>query len=43
MIEMPYFPLEEWTTLHLDLIAQRAGWKQPPSPSPKVYGDVTAD
>jgi FdhE protein len=38
MIEMPYFPLEEWTTLHLDLIAQRAGWKQPPSPSPQVYG-----
>jgi FdhE protein len=43
MIEMPYFPLEEWTTLHLDLIAQRAGWKQPPSPSPKVYGDVDGD
>lgn len=34
----PYFPLEEWTTLHLDLLAQRAGWQQPASPSPTVYG-----
>jgi FdhE protein len=34
----PYLPLEEWATLHLDLVAQRAGWKQPPSPSPAVYG-----
>lgn len=33
------FPLEEWTTLHLDLIAQRAGWLQPLSPSPAVYGE----
>lgn len=38
----PYLPLEEWTTLHLDLLAQRAGFKQPPSPSPVVYGDAPA-
>jgi len=35
----PLLPLEELTTLHLDLLAQRAGWKQPPSPSPVVYGE----
>ncbi|MEJ5348914.1 MAG: formate dehydrogenase accessory protein FdhE [Desulfosoma sp.] len=29
--------LEEWTTLHLDLVAQRARWKTPPSPAPAVY------
>ena len=34
----PYLPLEEWTTLHLDLLAQKTGWQQPPSPSPAVYG-----
>lgn len=34
----PLLPLEEMTTLHLDLLARRAGWKQPPSPSPVVYG-----
>lgn len=34
----PFLPLEELTTLHLDLLAQRAGWRQPPSPSPVVYG-----
>jgi formate dehydrogenase maturation protein FdhE len=34
-----YFPLEEWTSVHLDLLAQSAGWKQPPSPSPAVYGE----
>jgi FdhE protein len=34
----PFLPLEEWTTLHLDLVAQRAGWQQAPSPSPVVYG-----
>jgi len=38
--DFPYLPLEEWTTLHLDLLAQRAGWKQPPSPSPAVYADL---
>lgn len=32
----PFLPLEEWTTLHLDLIAQRAGWLQPPSASPRL-------
>jgi FdhE protein len=37
-IELPYFQLEEWITLHLDLLAQRDGWTQPPSPSPAVYG-----
>lgn len=40
MLDTPYFPLEEWTTLHLDLLAQRAGWQQAPSPSPTVYGRV---
>jgi len=38
-LDSPYLPLEEWTTLHLDLLAQQAGWKQPPSPSPAVYAD----
>jgi FdhE protein len=37
-IDPVYFPLEEWTTLHLDLLAQEAGWKQALSPSPVVYG-----
>ncbi len=32
-----WVPLEEWTTLHLDLVAQRAGWKTPPSPAPAIY------
>lgn len=32
-----FFPLEEWTTLHLDLLARQAGWQQPESPSPIVY------
>lgn len=36
--EPPYFPLEEWITLHLDLLAQKAGWKPPMSPSPAIYG-----
>ncbi|MCK8603959.1 formate dehydrogenase accessory protein FdhE [Desulfoferrobacter suflitae] len=40
MIDPVYFPLEEWTTLHLDLLAQRAGWQQPASPSPIVYGEA---
>lgn len=35
----PYLPLEELTTLHLDLLAQRAGWKQPASVSSVVYGN----
>ncbi|MBE0569765.1 MAG: formate dehydrogenase accessory protein FdhE [Deltaproteobacteria bacterium] len=33
-----YLPLEEWTTLHLDMLAQKSGWTAPPSPSPAVYG-----
>ncbi len=33
----PYLPLEEWTTLHLDIIARKEGWLQPPSPAPAVY------
>jgi FdhE protein len=32
-----FLPLEEWTTLHLDYLAQEDGWQQPPSPSPAVY------
>ncbi len=36
----PYPALEEWTTLHLDLLAQRAGLKQAPSPSPVIYGNA---
>jgi FdhE protein len=39
MLDPPYYPLEEWTTLHLDLLARQAGWQQPPSPSPVVYGE----
>lgn len=39
-IDPAYLPLEEWTTLHLDLLAQRAGWKQAESPSPIVYGET---
>ena len=35
----PYLPLEEWTTLHLDLLAQKAGWLSPPSPAPAIYGE----
>jgi len=36
----PMLPaLEEWTTLHLDMLAGQAGWQQAPSPSPVVYGD----
>lgn len=42
-IEPPYFPLEEWTTLHLDLLAQREGWVQPPSISEAVYGGFESD
>lgn len=40
MLDLPYFPLEEWTTLHLDLLAQRDGWQQPGALSKVVYGDV---
>jgi FdhE protein len=36
-IDAPFVPLEEWTTLHLDILAQKAGWNQPPSPAPSVY------
>lgn len=43
MIEPPYFPLEEWTTLHLDLLAQQEGWIQPPSISETVYGGMEPD
>ncbi len=32
-----WIPLEEWTTLHLDLLAQRSQWKTPPSPAPSIY------
>jgi FdhE protein len=34
----PYFPLEEWTTVHLDFLAQREDLLQPPSPAPALYG-----
>ncbi|MEW6719931.1 MAG: formate dehydrogenase accessory protein FdhE [Thermodesulfobacteriota bacterium] len=36
--ESLYLPLEEWTTLHLDLLARQSGWDAPPSPAPAVYG-----
>ncbi|MGO9373713.1 MAG: formate dehydrogenase accessory protein FdhE [Syntrophobacteraceae bacterium] len=36
----PYLPLEEWTTLHLDLLALKTGWRQPPSPAPAIYSKV---
>jgi FdhE protein len=42
-LDEPYLPLEEWTTLHLDMLAQREGWRQPPSPSPQVYGTPDQD
>jgi FdhE protein len=38
LLESLFLPLEEWTTLHLDFLAQRDGWQQPPSPAPAVYG-----
>jgi len=38
--DSPYLPLEEWTTLHLDLLARQRGWNAPPSPSPAVYGPL---
>lgn len=43
MLAPPYFPLEEWTTLHLDLLAQREGWRQPLSLSAAVYGKEGQD
>jgi FdhE protein len=39
-LDFPYLPLEEWTTLHLDLLAQEAGWKLAASPAPAVYEDA---
>ncbi len=36
MSEAPLLALEEWTTLHLDLLAQRAGWSQPGASAPAV-------
>lgn len=41
--ERPFLALEELTTLHLDILAQREGWKQPASPSPVVYGDKQSE
>ncbi|MEM5787874.1 MAG: formate dehydrogenase accessory protein FdhE [Syntrophobacteraceae bacterium] len=35
----PYLPLEEWTTLHMDLVAGKSGFNQPPSPAPAIYGE----
>ncbi len=35
----PVPPLEEFTTLHLDMLAQEKGYKMPPSLSPAVYGE----
>jgi hypothetical protein len=32
-------PLEEWTTLHLDMLAQEDGWKLAASPAPALYAD----
>lgn len=32
----PCLPLEEWITFHLDLLARKAGWRQPPSPASAV-------
>lgn len=34
--------LEEWVTLHLDILAQRSGFLAPPSPSPAVYSEASA-
>ncbi len=35
----PVPPLEEFTTLHLDMIAQNKGYKMPPALSPALYGE----
>lgn len=35
----PYLPLEEWLTLHLDILAHKNGYNQPPSLAPAVYGE----
>jgi FdhE protein len=38
-LDFPYLPLEEWTTLHLDLLAQERGWNLAASPALAVYAD----
>lgn len=38
LVDPVCIPLEEWTTIHLDLLAQKEGWQTPPSPAPTVYG-----
>jgi FdhE protein len=38
-LDFPCLPLEEWTTLHLDLLAQKEGWKLAASPAPALYAD----
>jgi FdhE protein len=38
-LDFPYLPLEEWTTLHLDMLAQKDGWKLAASPAPALYAD----
>ena len=42
-LDRPYLPFEEWTTLHLDMLAQCEGWREAPSPSPQVYGTLDQD
>jgi FdhE protein len=42
-MDLPYLPLEEWTTLHLDLLAQKDGWQLPASPSPAVYSESRSE
>jgi len=39
LLNFPYLPLEEWTTLHLDLLARQEGWQMPASPSPAIYAE----
>ena len=40
-LDPPFWPAIEWTSLHLDLLAQREGWLQAPSPAPAMYGTGT--
>jgi FdhE protein len=42
-LDFPYLPLEEWTTLHLDLLAQQEGWQLPASPSPAIYEEPSEE
>jgi FdhE protein len=42
-LDFPYLPLEELTTLHLDILARKEGWQLPASPAPAIYKDSPGD